>query len=92
MADADLLSALLPPPSEDDTRLIGSVRGELEGLGAGLEVWCGAAVGWRPLGALASPTGSLVRHEGRLRLALTFDLGEAPPLRRRGLGDEHDGA
>lgn len=79
----DLLDVLQPPPSEDDARPVGTIRGEVEGLGAGLWCWCGPGIGWRQFGD-ARAHGQLLRHEGRLSVAVRFDLGPAPPVRRGG--------
>jgi len=76
----DLLAALAPAPSEDDARPVGALQGTTEGLGAGISAWCGPGIGWRPLGEIAG--ACLVRHQRRLRIAVVFDLGEAPPVGR----------
>jgi hypothetical protein len=70
------------PKTEDDARLVGSIRGSLEGIGAGLEAWCGPAIGWRPFGEIVLGGGAalVVRHRGRLAIGLTFDLGPAPTI------------
>jgi hypothetical protein len=72
----DLLAPLEPEPA-DLGPPPGTVRGQTEGLGAGLEVWVSPAIGWRPLGALlGGGCGCLVQMGGRLRVGLAFDLGE----------------
>lgn len=85
----DLLSPL-DPPREEVERLVGTIRGDLEGLGAGLECWCGPLVGWRALGDVlgGGQVAVVVRHRGRMACAISFDLGEAPPLRRQADEDE----
>lgn len=87
----DLLSPL-DPPREDAARLVGTIRGDLEGLGAGLEVWCGTAIGWRAFGdvVLGGGQAGVIRIRGRLYVGLTFDLGEAPPMRRQTAAEEGD--
>ncbi len=85
---------LLDPPREDVERLVGTVRGNLDGVGAGLSVWCGPSIGWRDFGdvVLGGGQATVVRamRDGGVRLlvGLTFDLGEAPPLRRHGADEE----
>lgn len=72
----DLLAAL-DPPREDVERPVGSLRGiDLEGFGAGGEVWCGPSLGWRALGD-ARP-GVVIRHRGRVGYGIFFDCGPAP--------------
>jgi hypothetical protein len=80
---SDLLLPL-EPPREDVERPVGAVRGDVEGLGAGLDVWCGPSIGWRSVGAvlLGGQQAGVYRHRRRLLATFTFDLGEAPPLRR----------
>lgn len=75
----DLLSPL-EPPREDVERRVGTIRGNLEGLGAGLEAWCGTAHGWRPFGdvVLGGGQATIVRQRGRMMVGLTFDLGPVP--------------
>ena len=88
----DLLSPL-EPPREDVERLVGTIDGAaLEGMGAGLRVWCGPAIGWRPFGdvVLGGGQATVVRHRGRLLVGLTFDLGEAPPMRRHADDDQDE--
>lgn len=77
----DLLSPL-DPPREDVERLVGTIRGQVEGLGAGLDAWCGPAAGWRPLGDVVMGGGQavVVRNRGRLYVGITFDLGPAPKI------------
>jgi hypothetical protein len=79
----DLLSPL-EPPREDVERLVGTIRGNTEGLGAGLECWCGPLIGWRAFGDLVLGGGqaTIIRQHGRMTVGLAFDLGEAPPMRR----------
>lgn len=79
----DLLSPL-EPPREDVERLVGTVRGPIEGLGAGIDVWCGPLIGWRAMGEVVMGAGqaTVVRNRGRLYVGMTFDLGDAPPMRR----------
>lgn len=84
----DLLTPL-DPPREDVERLSGTIGGNTEGLGAGLEIWCGPLIGWRALGELLGGGQAVVcrwRRPGddvpRMLVSLTFDLGEAPPMRR----------
>jgi hypothetical protein len=84
----DLLTPL-EPPREDVERLSGTVRGLLDGLGAGLEIWCGPSIGWRAVGeVLGGGQGVVMRHLGRLSVSFSFDLGEAPPMRRHGAEDD----
>lgn len=87
----DLLSPL-DPPREERERLIGTIRGELEGLGSGLECWCGPLIGWRSLGDVLLGGGQavVVRHRKRLSVSLTFDLGDPPPMQRQ-IEDEAGG-
>ncbi len=94
----DLLSPLDPLP-EDVERLVGTIEGApLEGLGAGLRVWCGPAIGWRDLGEVVLGGGQatvvrVLRHghvRPRLLVGLCFDLGEAPPMRRQAADEEGD--
>lgn len=68
------------PKSEDDARLVGTLRGDLDGLGAGIEVWCGPALGWRGLGDVVAGGGQagVLRWRRRVLVSITFDLGEAP--------------
>ena len=65
---------------EDEARPVGTIEGPArwdEGFGAGLRVWCGPLVGWRDFGDLINPDlAVIVRHERRLSVSLTFDLGE----------------
>ena len=86
----DLLTPL-QPCRDDVERLTGTLRGPTDGLGAGIEVWCGASGGWRDLGDLALGDGRacVMRHRGRLLVSLTFDLGPAP---RVVAADSVDGA
>jgi hypothetical protein len=82
MSDApDLLAALLTP--EERAGLpTGAVRGEVEGLGAGLDIWCGPHLGWRQVGEIVnSDRVTLLRHRGRVFGSFTFDLGAAPLVR-----------
>lgn len=82
----------MEPGDEDQQRLVGTIRGPLEGLGAGLECWCGPLIGWRSFGDLLLGGGQsvVVRHRGRLSVGLTWDLGEAPPMRRPSHDPEDD--
>jgi hypothetical protein len=84
----DMLDALRSP--EDLAGMLpGTIRGDTEGVAAGLFVWCGDPHGWRPLGELLNRgTTTLIRHRGRFIASLTFDVGpvtagyigaEAPP-------------
>ncbi len=70
------LFSVLDPPSEDARRLVGTLRGSLEGLGAGIECWCGVEFGWLALGEVVVGGGqaSVLRHRGRLMVVLAFDL------------------
>jgi hypothetical protein len=76
----DDLFAPLQPPSEDVERPVGTIRGDLEGLGAGIDVWCGPALGWRTLGDVVAGGGQagVMRWRRRVLVTITFDLGEAP--------------
>lgn len=69
------------PAPEDAARPVGLIEGPPrwhEGFGAGLRVWCGPLVGWRDFGDLIrdGAQGVIVRHERRLSVSLSFDLGE----------------
>lgn len=94
---SDLFAPLEPLP-EDVARPVGTIRGDVEGLGAGLEVWCGPPIGWRSFGDVVMGGGQAtvvrVRQPGqerpRLLVGITFDLGEAPPIRRQAEDDETD--
>jgi hypothetical protein len=70
----DLLQVLAPPNAETPA---GTLRGEWEGLGAGLEVWCGTHDGWRRLDGPLSAQAGIIRRMSRLYASLTFDLGPA---------------
>jgi hypothetical protein len=84
----DLFSPLEPPP-EDAARLVGTLRGNTEGLAAGLEVWCGPVIGWRALGDLMGGGQACVaRLKRRVLVSLTFDCGEGPPLRQAAEGED----
>lgn len=97
---SDLLASL-EPPREDLDRPVGTIRGPsprwAEGFGAGLAVWCGPTIGWRDFGdvVLGDGRATVVRAlragaaRPRLLVGLSFDLGEAPPLRRQADQDEH---
>ena len=79
-AGSDLLAPLSPSAADAERpagalRLAGTHR-PVEGLGAGCEVWCGPMLGWRPLGEVLG--AGVVRHEKRLRVCLSFDLGPLP--------------
>jgi hypothetical protein len=45
-----------------------------EGFGAGLRAWT-ASGGWRDFGEVVSTVGGVMLHEGRLSVAVVFDLG-----------------
>lgn len=86
---ANDLFASIEPPREDVERLVGTISGNLDGLGAGLECWCGPLMGWRALGqVLGGGSAAVVRHRGRMVCAISFDLGEAPPMRQQPDEDE----
>lgn len=78
---SDETADLFALPPEDEARPVGTIEGPArwhEGFGAGLRVWCGPLVGWRDFGDLVrdGAQGVIVRHERRLSVSLTFDLGE----------------
>lgn len=73
--DAPLLAILEPPAPEDGGPQPGELRGVPEGLAAGIEVWCGPAMGWRRFGDLVTQRATVIRQHGRAIGALTFDLG-----------------
>ncbi len=87
---------LLAPPREYVARPVGAIDGPIAGLGAGLRVWCGPLVGWRDFGDVMMGGGQAtvvrVLRQGdarpRLLVGLSFDLGEAPPLRRHADADD----
>lgn len=79
MSASDLLSALEPSP-EEIARPVGMIAGPVEGLAAGLAVWCGPSIGWRDLGSQVGAGASVLRHRGRLRAVLAFDMGPAPKI------------
>jgi hypothetical protein len=81
--ESDLL-APLEPALEDVDRPVGEVRGVVEGLGGGLEVWCGPLFGWRAVGKLLAAVPTVVLHRRRLLIAFTFDGGEAILRRAEG--------
>lgn len=85
MTTADEQMHLFDPPREDLERKVGTIRGTLEGLGAGLSVWCGPSIGWRDFGdvVLGGGQATVVRHFDRLFVGISFDLGKPPPLPRR---------
>jgi hypothetical protein len=62
-----------PPP--------GTIEGPpdwFEGFGAGLRCWCGPAIGWRDFGEIVGigRPEVIVHQHGRLRVGLTWDLGQ----------------
>lgn len=78
LALPDLLDAL-KTPEERDGLPIGAVRGTVEGLGAGLAIWCGPHLGWREVGDVVNADRvTLLRHRGRVFGSFTVDLGPAP--------------
>lgn len=73
------------PAPEDAARPGGTIRGPdgwQQGFGAGLEAWSARRNAWLPLGEVIG-TGSLLLHEGRLTVSITFDLGPMPLRERR---------
>ena len=87
MADLAFLPGMEPPPPALEPLpprpWPGEFRGDLASVAAvaaDVEVFCGAAHGWRPLGTLLSGgerRAVVVQQHGRLLVGLTFDVGEA---------------
>jgi hypothetical protein len=72
-AAPDLLDQLLP---EDAELRVGTLRGpggSVEGLAAGVEVWCGPRYGWRFCGEILG--SGIIQQRKRLTASIVFDLG-----------------